>query len=194
MHFTNPILTLAAVLANPAFGSPTAILHRDPNAEIIPGPGMPSLASLGLTTAELLNSTNTHASSLLARASLLSPRQTTCYTSGDMGVIRGIDGCAEYLARLGQQRCEAGSEPREYCRQREFGIDSIVTAHSSHSSPGGFASVPCRDAASVVFGVAQNCLSGCEAGNVVCYGAGEGPARANRDVIVVVTGSWRSSD
>lgn len=102
------MLTLSFVASVLALGSmvhagPLPIAFEDTYPEVIPGPGMPSLASLGLTSADLYQMTPVRRSVLEERA--LARRDVYC--GYKVCTVANAQACVNYLNSLGTQNCMA---------------------------------------------------------------------------------------
>ncbi|KAF3490709.1 uncharacterized protein GIQ15_00226 [Arthroderma uncinatum] len=97
------VLSAAAFLANAA-----TIPSTEERAvrKVIPGPGMPSLESLGVTSEELYQQT-TSTEAFKAMASLATQGQPSCLL-GRYCTYEDALACHHYLARLGTQNCTVG--------------------------------------------------------------------------------------
>jgi hypothetical protein len=211
-------MLLALVLATPIMGSPAkreeiAVVQPEyevipgpgmpsleslglttadlPEYEIIPGPGMPSLESLGLTSADLFN--KTFVDELLAplakrahpEASALSRRFNNLCYEPPFGILEGIRGCAAYLWALGTQDCRAGNKHLLFRSNR---IKNYFTGVYGISVTPGVSFTTCRNSAEGVYWIANNCdHSGCDAGDL-CYGAGAAASFGNGNLVMVATG------
>ncbi|KAJ6785765.1 hypothetical protein PWT90_06610 [Aphanocladium album] len=138
--------------------------------EIIPGPGLPSLESLGLTSAELramprpTSDHNEGARSLDKRWTNTCAISNAAYTNVD-----DLWGCYNYLNSLGTTRCGI-NEGQENIRMCEHG-----DAHVSGSNPTRRAvSSYCSDVATAVRWVIDNCARGnTRAGDAAAWGNGD---------------------
>ncbi|GJN73239.1 hypothetical protein PLIIFM63780_007301 [Purpureocillium lilacinum] len=91
--------------------------------EVVPGPGLPSLAELGLTSAELYNMGIPHhlPDRLAVRAATFEPR---CGPSEAAYVnVNDIIACYHYLDKLGHQNCATGAN---------FAVSEFCHAGSGH--------------------------------------------------------------
>ncbi|KIJ51549.1 hypothetical protein M422DRAFT_244710 [Sphaerobolus stellatus SS14] len=136
--------------------------------EVIPGPGLPSLESLGLTSAALFKK-----SSITAGESLLTKHfDTTCQTFNTVSAANA-EACVNFLRALGQQACAVNGDNSLFCTAGDANI------FGSNISGGPSASSFCSD---VAIG-AQNILNACTLSN----GQVEGAAAANGNGFLVVS-------
>ncbi|KAK4151756.1 hypothetical protein C8A00DRAFT_35566 [Chaetomidium leptoderma] len=190
------IVLLAVALASTAMGS-----SAKPEAfKVIPGPGMPSLESIGLTSADLFNKTfvdellapppfllRTQSSSSEKPAGRLLRRWTSrCDEAPPFGINEGINACAAYLSALRTTDCLAGNKPVTMCTSLARGFETHVRGISIRP---GSATSYCRDAALGVSWVPKNCKPGCEGD--YCYSAGSAAANGNGDLIMLVEGNHK---
>ncbi|KAF2827349.1 hypothetical protein CC86DRAFT_405483 [Ophiobolus disseminans] len=76
--------------------------------EVVPGPGLPSLASLNITSAELYEIASQHSDT----ASAMGNVPTTC--GGELyAPYSHVDACREYLDKLGRQDCVVPDKGRQ---------------------------------------------------------------------------------
>lgn len=156
--------------------------------QVIPGPGLPSLASLGLTN-ELLFDPEFQArmrakfpDTQLAARSKLSKRFDPKCMRYPAGNTRGADACAAYLRSLDTTPCVATQDPVIMCAAN---VGGTVTNIGGFSIPGRAASY-CRDAATGVQWSRDHCAYCPEGGD--CWVAGWAAAGGNGDLIIVTTG------
>ncbi|KAF9259945.1 hypothetical protein L218DRAFT_1055494 [Marasmius fiardii PR-910] len=165
---SNFFLKLACVvpllLVNIAHASPV-----EDSRVVIPGPGLPSLESLGLTSADLYARTLTELEmrSLMARFPLMCNEVPKC-SVGDAVA------CYNYLNALGHQACTVNGENVTFCTAggcHWFG---------SNISGGGSASSYCSDVAIGGNVVINNCQGG---GQV----SGANAANGNGNLVVTIS-------
>ena len=188
-------MLLALVLATPIIGSPAKREEAaavQPEFEVIPGLGMPSLESLGLTSADLFN--KTFVDELLAPlakraqpepAALYRRWNNLCYSGGTYGVNDGIWVCAAYLFALGTKECRAGNKAIIFCSSH---------ARNHYTSVYGISIAPgdsvahCSESAQGVYWVPNNCQPGCDGD--VCFSAGAAASQGNNNLIMIVNGDY----
>ncbi|KIM21872.1 hypothetical protein M408DRAFT_333198 [Serendipita vermifera MAFF 305830] len=139
----------------------------DDYPEVVPGPGMPSLASLGLTSKDLYEGAG-----VTGKRDLLTRFDRICYDNGCGRVPRGdAQACINYLRNLGTQRCGLSGENVVMC---SAGV-AIVGGSNITGRP---VSSYCSD---VAIG-GQNIINACTDGNGLVAGADA--ANGNGDLIV----------
>jgi hypothetical protein len=211
------LILLAMALAGPVTGSvvaprqeaaAAAAAASTPEYEFIPGPGMPSLESLGLTVADLFNKTwvdslfkdtpNPFAPNAATARALPATNNNNgqpgsvsrrwddiCDRDGrDYGTVNAVRACAAYLWALNAQWCEAGNTAVEMVRMREGNYETYV--HGISVRPGSSRSF-CRDCSAGVYWVADSCVAGCDGD--LCAAAGSAAAGGNGDLVLVVSGT-----
>ncbi|KAF9223912.1 hypothetical protein BS17DRAFT_767105 [Gyrodon lividus] len=140
--------------------------------EVIPGPGLPSLVSLGLTSADL------HAmgpppslTERTAGAELdpeLKKRYTNICQTYSMGGVDNVIACFNYLNSIGNNACGVNGENVVFCTAGDAGVGG------SNISGGPSASSACRDVATGVQWVFTYCNVGGEVGgSAAAYGNGD---------------------
>ncbi|KAF9564235.1 hypothetical protein CPC08DRAFT_789407 [Agrocybe pediades] len=165
-------LLLCATLAVQVSAAPAA----DATVEIIPGPGLPSLQSLGLTSADIFRMSAER--SVTARneveTSLTKRIDTTCQNiAGHTVSAANAAACVTFLRNLGTQACGVNGDNVIFCQAGDAAIGG------SNVSGGPSASSFCSD---VAIG-AQNILNACTMSN----GQVEGFAAANGNSFLVVS-------
>lgn len=153
------------------------------NFDLIPGPGMPSLESVGLTKEALYN--KTFVSELLAPVhaqiagkSPLTARQWTsqCQRNwGVYGIVDSLNACAAYLYALGTQWCTVqNGQVWRFCTIPYGRFTTVVEGVSiANTATTSF----CQHVSTGPAWVAQNCVAGCEehcgaAGSAHAWGNG----------------------
>ncbi|KAF1846668.1 uncharacterized protein K460DRAFT_417705 [Cucurbitaria berberidis CBS 394.84] len=135
------LASLQAVSATPI------VEAREKYPDVIPGPGLPSLESLGLTTAKLYEMPRPEPPEMTA---MFDPRcgpSEAAYTS-----VGGVIACYQYLRNLGTTRCGVPGSGRvtEFCRSGD--------AHASGQSlTGRDESSYCSDVAIGLLWVIDHC-------------------------------------
>ncbi|KAK3299464.1 uncharacterized protein B0H64DRAFT_100563 [Chaetomium fimeti] len=134
--------------------------------EVIPGPGLPSLADLGLTSAQLYKMPTPK--QLAARLDPLNKRfdakcgpAENAYTN-----VNDIIACYHYLNNLGTTMCVGSSANNVFC--------TAGLAHVTGSTPFGPTQSYCRDVAAGVLWAIDSCTrpdQSC-AGSASAYGNG----------------------
>ncbi|KAH8106140.1 hypothetical protein BXZ70DRAFT_1004419 [Cristinia sonorae] len=143
--------------------------------EVIPGPGLPSLESLGLTSADLYSGTSV--ASLDARDELSSEFTRVCNDNGCGRVPRAdAQACVNFLRNLGTTACVVGQTSTVMCTAGR----AVVTGTnlSGQSSVSSF----CQDVATG----AQNVVTFCADSNGLVAGADA--AFGNGNLIVSIEG------
>ena len=185
--------------------SPPAIF-KEPT--VIPGAGLPSVASLGLTSANLFD--NHFMSVYLAnktaheQATKRAPFPLTTETLSGRGLTKrfpdqclsefdgvgygtqaGIIACYNYLNALGTTRCEAPRGGVVMCQAGNHGFTSYVSGSADETDT---AASYCRDVATgVAFGL-NNCVW-CPGGWGDCVLQSEAAAYGNGDLAVATWGT-----
>ncbi|KAM0666550.1 hypothetical protein ACQRIU_004405 [Beauveria bassiana] len=142
--------------------------------EVVPGPGLPSLESLGLTSEDLYKmepaSPDTEVN---ARASLAPMFNPVCATdSRAYTAVNNLNACERYLARIGLQDCTVPSNFKtvRYCFSGDADVNGVsITGRSLTST--------CASVAHAVRWITNNCRRGTTA-------AGSEAAFGNGDIIV----------
>ncbi len=117
------LLTLAALLGT-GYASPVI---RDEYPEVVPGPGMPSLAELGLTSWDLFEMTPIPADSGLNKRYICTTRNQPC-------TIAAAQTCVNYLKNLGTTNCAVGRSDTLMVSSGGCKINGISTSGGSTSS------------------------------------------------------------
>ncbi|PPQ94358.1 hypothetical protein CVT25_000686 [Psilocybe cyanescens] len=168
---TNVLVLCLSLMSWNAVASPTQGF-----AEVIPGPGLPSLESLGLTSADLYRG---YSDRSVARDSIntsLAKRvPTTCQNiAGHTVSAANAKACVTYLRNLGTTPCGLTSDNIIFCQSGDAAIGG-----SNLKGQGQLVSSYCSD---VAIG-AQNILNQCTQSN----GQVEGYAAANGNGDIVVS-------
>ncbi|KAF8838063.1 hypothetical protein BDN67DRAFT_982806 [Paxillus ammoniavirescens] len=145
--------------------------------ELIPGPGMPSLASLNLTTADLHAMGPPPSLTERAAGAELDPELKKRYTSVcqtySTGGVDNVIACFNYLNSIGNNACGVSGDNVVFCTAGDAGVSG------SNVSGGPSASSACRDVATAVQWIFTYCNVGGEVG-------GSDAAYGNGDLIVSV--------
>ncbi|KAK4129770.1 hypothetical protein N657DRAFT_640434 [Parathielavia appendiculata] len=202
-------------LALPALAHPSPGIKRDaPNAiHITPGPGLPTLESLGLTPEQLYKMTVDYLAEDNGTPSGPGPglakRWTdTCHTADYQGYgpdgrmiapdgrmlrpagLQNLAACNIYLQRLDTTRCVVGpigGEATFMCTANSFaGEPPAYIAGWGLGSIGGYVSSYCRDVAAAVYRVGTACPYYCKSGK--CGKSAVMAAQGNGDLIVEIAG------
>jgi len=138
--------------------------------EVIPGPGLPSLASLNLTSAELYERvpTDEQLSILTAQFDL------QCGFPGPTCPLANAVACFNFLDALGQQACTVNGENVMFCTA------GGCNWFGSNISGGPSASSFCSD---VAIG-GDVVINSCQSGGTVC---GANAANGNGNLIVTIS-------
>ena len=182
------------------------ILSKEPT--VVPGPGFPSVASLGLTSANLFDNhfmaayianktahehANKRSPSPVVAPALpgqgLTKRSTDVCLHGFGGVgygtLSGIYACYNYLNALGTTGCGAGRDGVIMCQAGGNGFMSYVSGSADRTD---FAASYCRDVATAVaFGI-NNC-AWCPGGWPDCVLQSEAAAYGNGDLAIATWGT-----
>ncbi|KAM3482145.1 hypothetical protein MY5147_000264 [Beauveria neobassiana] len=142
--------------------------------EVVPGPGLPSLESLGLTSEQLYTmepaSPDTEVN---ARASLAPMFTPICATdSGAYTDVNNLMACERYLARIGANECTVPSGFRKvrYCFAGDADVNGLSITGKSLTST-------CASVAHALRWIINNCRRATKA-------AGSEAAFGNGDIIV----------
>ncbi|KAF2401665.1 hypothetical protein EJ06DRAFT_555331 [Trichodelitschia bisporula] len=143
---------------------------------VIPGPGMPSLASLGVTSEQLFSAdfTDPHATS---PSSVLHKRQSYCSLTYPASRANAI-ACRNYLIQTGTFTCSSGPDFSVLCTAG----DSEILGWNYYNLNGGV-NTQCSDAAVAASWVIDNCSS-CPGDS--CDVEGSHPATYNSNFVVYV--------
>jgi len=155
----------ATTLANAA-----VIEERTEYPEVIPGPGLPSLASLNLTSAELYERvpTDEQLSTLKARFNL------QCGFPGPACPVANAVACFNFLNALGHQACGVNGDNVMFCTA------GGCNWFGSNISGGPSASSFCSD---VAIG-GDSIINQCQSGGTVC---GATAANGNGNLVVTIS-------
>ncbi|KAF9564236.1 hypothetical protein CPC08DRAFT_705406 [Agrocybe pediades] len=175
MSFTQ--LKRTAILFCAAMVVQVSAVPTADTVEIIPGPGVPSLQSLGLTSAEIFRMSAER--SVTARneveTSLTKRIATTCQNiAGHTVSAANAAACVTFLRNLGTQPCGVSGDNIIFCQAG----DAAIWGSNVGGGPSGASSF-CSD---VAIG-AQNILNACTMSN----GQVEGFAAANGNGDLVVS-------
>ncbi|KIM21876.1 hypothetical protein M408DRAFT_79877 [Serendipita vermifera MAFF 305830] len=166
-------ISLSAVFlcAVTLLGGVSAFPSPEEYPEVIPGPGMPSLESLGLTSKDLYNAIEPeNILTIFIVQEGLVPRFTRICTDNGCGRVPKADAqaCINYLRGLGSKRCGVPHENIVMCRAGQ----AIVSG--SNIRGGGEVSSACSDVATGGQGIINNCNWGGKiAGADAAYGNGD---------------------
>ncbi|TFK65679.1 hypothetical protein BDN72DRAFT_900512 [Pluteus cervinus] len=152
------------VLAFSSLNNVAALIPTRESAKIypdlIPGPGLPSLEELGLTSEQLYttiptigkfsSSTSSNGREVFSRSAKYNSVCET-YTTGN---VDGVIACYDYLHSIGGNSCGVNGDKVRFCSSG----DAQVTG-SNISGTGSAASL-CRDVASALLWIITNCNSG----------------------------------
>ncbi|KAH9475647.1 hypothetical protein JR316_0011202 [Psilocybe cubensis] len=161
------------------------LVHSSPTVypDVIPGPGLPSLEFLNLTSKDLYTMTPpTFDLSLNSRSANFdaewyddnsTPFQTTNRTSCSFtfttGDVDNTIACFNYLVSIGNNACVVSADNVEFCRAG----DASIGGSNLHQTSGA-ASSACRDVATAVQWIFTNCNVGGRVGGAdAAYGNGD---------------------
>ncbi|KAF9523320.1 hypothetical protein CPB83DRAFT_898897 [Crepidotus variabilis] len=151
-------------------------VHASPAVypEVIPGPGLPSLESLGLTSKDLYTTkpqlTSSSSSSLEARSASYTDN---CFTFTTANVDNTI-ACYNYLVNIGNNACTVPGDNIVFCRAG----DAAIGGSNLHQTAGA-ASSACWDVSIAVQWIFNHCNVGGRVG-------GAAAANGNGDLVVGV--------
>jgi hypothetical protein len=193
------LLVSAMALASPVMGAvATRQETTDSGFRFTPGPGLPSLASVGLTVEHLQNKT------WVDEQLKAIPTYTPAYPEGnqDRTLSRRFDNhcneenaetewlrsCAAFLHALGTTPCVAGNSPVTFARIDMFGYYALVEGIAVEMI--GETRSDCQHAAMAVNWAIDNCVGGCDIvfGRKICYAGGAAHAWGNDHLIVISKG------
>ncbi|OAA71187.1 hypothetical protein ISF_01738 [Cordyceps fumosorosea ARSEF 2679] len=143
--------------------------------EVIPGPGMPSLQELGVTSAELYQQGLPKPAELSVLSANFNPicgPNESRYTN-----VNGLVACFHYLQKLGTQQCKVPSEHSVFCRAG----DAVVLGQAANLHG---ASSYCRDVATGLLYTIDHCTRPDKS----CAGAQAAGGNGN---LIVVSGDKR---
>ncbi|KAF2132495.1 hypothetical protein P153DRAFT_308806 [Dothidotthia symphoricarpi CBS 119687] len=145
MKFTSAFIVALASLQTATAGP---IEAREEYPEVVPGPGLPSLESLGLTTAQLYEMPVPEKSALPSKVR----RAGTCGPGSAYTNVNGIIACYNYLNGLGTANCAVPGKgvTNHMCSSG----DAVITGQSL---AGGGTSSYCRDVAAAVLWTINSC-------------------------------------
>jgi len=157
MHYLSSISLIAAC----AFAVSGEAVPTSDYPEVIPGPGLPSLESIGLTSKMLYEMTSSKTS--------ISKRIEKRYTCQNWGLVpvANAQACKNYLANIGGQECGISGDNAVFC--------TSGSAQIGGSNVGGGSSDQqiCGDVAITVGDLIQECVQGSNVqGYDYCYGDG----------------------
>jgi len=185
------VIQLASGLVTPQAQQIRSVANPDLTArstltlEVIPGPGMPSLESVGLSNDMILDSY--HANSSTKRAAVEARSAlfvNECVYGCDQGSDVGLYACNVYLIQLPAGTVCGGVTENgiTFCSAN---YDGITTYVSGVAGAVGTQASLCTDVA-----IGAEWLYGCETcSSSNCPVGGEAAANGNGNLIVVVTGS-----
>jgi hypothetical protein len=195
-------------VGGPVFNSPQILtgdvpaLPPNPNNEplVIPGPGMPSLDSLGLTSANLFdeNFMTSYFANQTTKRSDGSERDIyggarvekrfpdQCINYKARASVQGAVACANYLQALGETSCTAPPEGITMCYSTagSSGITSYVSGHSVESTP---QTSWCKHVAEAVWWGRNHCVFCPELSD--CIFSSLAAAYGNGDLIIATWGT-----
>jgi len=153
---------------------------------IEPGPGLPSLESLGITPAQLYNLSVEHGEQVRNSEPGGGPRlgrRDDCSNDGTPAGWNNANACAVYLNNLGTTNCGAPRDGVTMCIGS--GAAGELAAHiiGYNVGPGNTASSWCRDVSTAVTWVLQHCNF---CGNGYCGVEGEAKAYGNGNLEITV--------
>jgi hypothetical protein len=167
-------------------GSLALVSRAEKEVFIKPGPGLPSLESLGITPSQLYNMTREAAANRdhHRQDKRWQDRCTNGFDEGPrFGGSWGIQACGIYLERLGRSNCQVRGKA-VFCSAHHPDDNSMPSEISGWSTAGGFTSSWCEDvAAAVTWAWACRKLYL----DAICIAA-QVAARGNGDLIVDVGG------
>ncbi|KAF9531290.1 hypothetical protein CPB83DRAFT_849704 [Crepidotus variabilis] len=155
-------------------------VHAGPTLypEVIPGPGLPSLASLNLTSKDL-HTMKPQFSSSSALESRSADFDSHCFTY-TTGNIDNTIACYNYLASIGNNACVVPGDNIAFCR-----VGDVLIGGSNLHQTSGAASSACWDVSMAVQWIFSNCNAGGRVGGVAA-------ANGNGDLPVgVYNTNWR---
>ncbi|KIN08320.1 hypothetical protein OIDMADRAFT_16586 [Oidiodendron maius Zn] len=164
-------------------------INYDPSGapQVIPGPGMPSLESLGLTSEMLFNCTFQAQSfagvaNTTTASTALDKRYTNTCMHTPVGDSDGAAACATYLQNLGTTACSATQSAVIMCTGVFNGVQTYIGGLSIPASASSY----CRDVATAVRWSIDNCIY-CPEGED-CWVGGWAAAYGNGNLIIVTIG------
>ncbi|KAM3447400.1 hypothetical protein MY3296_008751 [Beauveria thailandica] len=104
--------------------------------EVVPGPGLPSLESLGLTS-EQLYTMEPASSEVDARAAFAPMFTAVCAVDSNAYASKaGLIACYNYLSRIGSQQCTVPSDFRKvrYCFSGDADVNGLSITGRSRTS------------------------------------------------------------
>ena len=155
------VIAVLSLLGSYASAAPPIKRTAYPVGVVRPGPGLPSLESLGLTNEDLYDPNYLSKRGIVLpslNSTAIESRQAIRYcTSGPPAEVANINACQNYLASLGTTRCVAPSSGVEMCRAS--GADgTIYPAHVIGTARcSGTDSSYCSDVAPVAGFVIDQC-------------------------------------
>ncbi|KAF4635090.1 hypothetical protein G7Y89_g3017 [Cudoniella acicularis] len=162
----------AVTVVMATLASADATLTKSKYPEVIPGPGLPSLTSLNLTSEQLYTMTPKLVSRGLS-AALYDPecREYPCYCPGGMAQVNDIIACYNYLNNLGSTNCGvmAYQAKSTMCASGTAKVDAMNNSPNLELP----VIVRCADAAAGVQYVYQTCNNNGQArGSAAAWGNG----------------------
>lgn len=177
----------------------SALIHANPvNVEtdvvIQPGPGLPSVESLGLTTAELIEQGRTLAQEAVSlmndnynnntssHSDLEKRLEPTCIYNG-YASPENVYACAGYLHNLGTNLCLGGGDGVVLCDARGHGGRNGARVIGNTFTGKIMVSSWCSHVALAVFWMLDNCV---DCVGPICGISAHAPAYGNGDFDVIV--------
>jgi len=143
---------------------------RSPNVEVIPGPGMPTLAELGITSADLFKDNFEPIQVPKSTSTRLFKRQAACQSTYQASRGNAI-ACRNYLIQTGSATdCSTGESTLVLCTAG----DAEIVGWNYYRNPGGV-TTSCSDAAVAASWVIDNC-STCTSDDCLVEGQQAGTA------------------
>jgi hypothetical protein len=188
------------VMAGSAMGAVATQRQEATEYEFTPGPGMPSLESLGVTVEQLFNSTwvdelfQDTPKKPAGLAGTLSRRlENNC--EHDNAPIEAIRACGAFLHILGNYPCVGENSPRPLAEVKQGDYFARVEGLSIQPGP---TQSSCLHAGMAVYWVADNCVAGCWNTGVgdqqQCWAGGAAHAWGNDNFFLIVWGTGYSDE
>jgi hypothetical protein len=183
------LLVLVMAPAGPAIGAVATKPQEATEYEFIPGPGMPSLESLGLTVEQLFNSTWVgelfRDTPPAGQTGTLSRRlENNC--EHDNAPVEAIRACGAFLHILGNYQCVGENTPVVLAEVKQGDYFARVEGLSIQA---GRTQSSCLHAGMAVYWVADNCIAGCDPVDF-CVAGGAAHAWGNDNFFLIVWGNY----